>query len=227
MKRLAISIAAALAVTAPLALAQGNSGSSSAPAADKASPSAIEFAIAGFHVNILENGEGGAVSVAGEDGQSALLAFLTPAAGEAALGAIEDETISVVPAPLGLIMQKWDGPIVFESSSAEIEHAKALTDEQVNFLAPAFFVTTDGKETRIKTPEGLLVPILLSYDDAESMVTRLAETGADESTIEIVPIEFASVLKQISSPEAPIGYRIYTHPGTIESIDAATSAEQN
>lgn len=227
MKRLAISIAATLAMTAPLAIAQGNNGASDAPSADQASPSALQFAMAGFHVNVLENGEGGAVSIAGEDGQSALLAFLTPSAGEAALGAIEDETIAVVPAPLELIMQKWSGPIVFESSGAEIEHAEDLADEQVNFLAPAFFVTTDGNETRIKTPEGLIVPILLSYADAESMVTRLTESGADESTIKIIPIEFASVLKQISSPEAPVGYRIYTHPETIETIDAVTNAEQN
>ncbi|MGB3625517.1 MAG: hypothetical protein WA989_06810 [Henriciella sp.] len=227
MKRLATTMAAALMLACPAGFAQSDASATGTPEQSQASPSAIEFALAGFHINILENSDGGAVSVTGPEGQTALMAFIDPAAGEAALAAVEDQEVSVAPVPLAMIMQNWDGPIVFESSQAEIDSAASLVEEDVTFLAPVFFVTTDGKETRMKTPEGMIVPILPSFADAETMAARLAENGIEESKIDIVPIELAAVLQQISTPEAPVGYRVYTHPGTVDKIEAAAPKEQN
>lgn len=226
MKHVATIAAAFLAAVSPSAFAQGE-GAAAAKASEAAQPTALEFALTGFHVNILQNSKGGTVSVAGPAGEPALVAFLEPAAARKALGEIEDKDVSVSPASLGVIMQSWKGPIIFEGAENEVESAKEIAGEGAEFLAPVFFVTSDDLETRIKTPEGMVVPILTSHADAEAMASKLEDTGVDAATIKVVPIEFAAVLKQISSPEAPAGYRIYTHPGTIGAMQAATAKEQN
>ncbi len=223
MKRALTSlIIAAAASTAP-AVAQNDTAPSTSAQAE--APAPIIVALGGFHVMVLKDDEGGVASVRNDAGDDAVLAFLEPSAATAAKTE-ETGDMEIEAAPLLAIMTSWKGPILFEGGEGEIASAGELVPESEGFLAPVFFVTTDGQETRINTPQGPVTPILPSYEDAVGMAGKLEEEGVDASSIKIVPIEFASVLQQINSLDNDLGYRIFSHPETVAFIEANAPANQ-
>lgn len=216
--------AAALLVSGPVALAQGETAAAEPAAEAEQQVSPMASALAGFHIAVLQDGEGGVASVENDAGDAAVIAFLVPEAAETAKTESQgDMQVGVI--PLGVIMQNWNGPVVFESGQNEIAKATELAPEAEGFAAPVFFVTTDGKETRMKTPDGYVTPILTSYDDATQMASKLEEQGMDESTISIIPIELAAVLQQIDQADAPTSYRVFTHPETVTLLEASTTKQ--
>lgn len=193
-----------------------------APAASsEQAPSAMAQALDGFHVAILEDSDGGMASVQNDQGENALVVFLEPAAAEAAQQNPAVADMSVAPVPLMLLLSAWNGPIAFEGSPQAIEQANDLMpDMQGSFGAPTFFVLTDGNETQIDNGQGPITPVLLSYADADEMASKLQEQGVEESSISIMPIEFGSVLQELNTMPQDFGYRVFTHPGTVELIQA-------
>ncbi|MEM5517725.1 hypothetical protein WNY37_12270 [Henriciella sp. AS95] len=222
----ALAVAAMVAV-GPVATAQNGAATPKTASEKPLAPAAMSEALAGFHVAILRDDGGGIASVGNGSGQAAVVTFLEPAAAEKAQAALEGETMSVDVVPLAAIMNSWAGPVVFEASAAEVAKAKEVGPEGVEFVAPVFFVTTDGKETMMKTPTGDVTPILPSYQNATQLAKKLADEGIDESTIEIVPIELAAVLRQISTVESESHYRVFTHPETVAMIEAKAKAARS
>lgn len=197
-----------------------------APQAQVQVPTAIEQALGGFHVAVLKNAEGGVVTVQNQQGDNAVVAFLEPAAAEEAQenAAIADLTVSAL--PLLSMLASWNGPVVFEGSTSAIGHASTLQPEVEAFGAPVFFVLADGNETQVDAGTGPITPILLSFEDASEMASQITEQGVEAEKIEIVPIEFGAVLKELSVMEQDQGYRVFTHPDTVSLIQAARASEE-
>ncbi|WP_300381555.1 hypothetical protein [Henriciella sp.] len=217
---------AALALAVPYAIAQ----EAAAPTQETAQPQAagqpsttIVNALNGLHVIVLEDQQGGMASIRNEQGDDSLIAFLRPAAAEAARQepAVSNMTPGTV--PLLALLTAWDGPVMFEGGAEEVEQANALDESGEGFGAPVFFVTADGKETQIDTGNGPATPILLSYQDAQGMASNLKQQGFDAETIEIVPLEFGSVLQQLNATSNGGSYKVFTHPETVEMIQSAAA----
>ena len=218
---------AALVAMAPVAVAQNGAAAPKSASEKPVAPAAMAEALAGFHVAILRDDEGGIASVGNGSGQAAVVSFLEPEAAKKAQASLDSEAMLVDVVPLAAIMNSWAGPVVFETGADEIEKAKELGPEGAEYLAPVFFVTTEGKETMMKTPTGDVTPILPSYRNATQMVDKLAAQGIDEDTIEIVPIELADVLRQISTVDSNSHYRVFTHPETVAMIEAKAEAARS
>lgn len=218
---------ATLALAVPHAVAQQASPPTqeAAPAQPAAQPSeTIINALSNLHVIVLEDQQGGMASIQNEQGDDALIAFLRPAAAEAARQepAINNMTLGTV--PLLALLTAWEGPVMFESGAEEIEQANAMDESGEGFGAPVFFVTADGQVTVINTESGSTTPIMTSYADAQSMVSNLTQQGFEAEKIEIVPIEFGSLLQQLNTGEATGNYRVFTHPETVAMIQSVAPA---
>ena len=221
-----LGLAAGLAFS-PLALAQAPATPAPAqPQQPQApAPSTLQTSLAGLYVAVLQDAEGGVASVQNEAGENAVMVFLSPKAAETAKADMEGADMSVQVLPIMAILAQWNGPVAFESSAAEVENAKALAPEAESFMAPAYFITTEGNEIQIQTQGGqVITPILLSKAQADNMTTELEAQGLDASTVEIVPIEFTTVLNQIAAMETDVGYRLFSHPGTAEMIQSQSEA---
>lgn len=202
-------------------MAQQASAPAQAPAAEtQQAPSPVALALQGLHVAVLKNEAGGLASVQDKQGNDAVLTFLDPAAARAAKADAGDASMTVTTLPLAVIFDGWDGPVLFEGSQDEVAHAKELKPDVQTFVAPVYFVMSGGGETQMNTPDGPITPILLSYEDAAGMASRLQEQGEDASTIEIVPLEMMGVLQQLSALEDNTHYRFFTHPETVAFIQA-------
>ena len=214
---------AALALASPVGAAQETAppAAPQQPPQSAEAPAALAKAVDGLHLVVLEDQEGGMASIQNEQGQSALIAFLQPAAAEAARQnpAITNMSISTVPVlPL---LQAWEGPIVFEGGAAEVEQANTLSTEEHDFMAPVFMVLVDGKETQINTQVGPVTPILLSHEDAQGMVANLEQQDLGAGNITVQPLEFGAVLQQLNALEEDAGYRFFTHPETVALLQPA------
>ncbi|MEE2879526.1 MAG: hypothetical protein VX593_11020 [Pseudomonadota bacterium] len=228
IRSIIVSASALIAAAGAPSFAQQPVDTAEAQAAAPAqAPLAIQKALSGLHVAVLQNSEGGVVTVQNENGDNALVAFLEPAAATEAQenAAIADMTVSTL--PLLSMFATWQGPVVFEGSASARDHANQLEQEvEQGFGAPAFFVLADGVETQVDAGAGPITPILLSYDDATKMATQVREQATDAQTVEIVPIEFGAILKELSVMEEDLGYRVFTHPDTVALIQSAEAQRE-
>jgi len=197
-----------------------------APQQKQQIPPAIAGALGGLHVAVLENEEGGVVTVQNPQGENAVVLFLEPGAAEEARqnSAIADMKVATI--PLLQMMGSWDGPVVFEASSEEIDYANGLNADDADYGAPVFFVLIDGQETHIQAGAGPITPILLSSDEATDMVAQVTEQGIEAEKVEVMPIEFGTVISQLASMPQDQGYRVFTHPDTAALIQSAQSGSQ-
>jgi hypothetical protein len=173
--------------------------------------------MASLHVSILQAEDGGVVLAQGQNGDSALMVFITPQVAETERQRANDETLQVGIIDLATVFANWDGAIIFRSSPEEVAKAHELDAESGQFLAPVFFVMAGDVEARIATEQGPITPILTAYSDAESLAAQLS--NSDEE-IEIVPIELAALLRALQVDGAVGGYQFFTHPQTVSVINA-------
>ena len=236
MNRFLAMTGAALAVALHTAGAQTATAPQQAvPQTDAPQPQAAQAqqaadpllaSLSGLQVAILENGEGGVASVQSQSGQPAILAFITPQAAEAERQKADDDAMMVSIIDLPSVLGNWNGAVIFSSSPEEVENAKTLAPDTEDFLAPVFFVMNGDVEAAIQTRQGVVTPILTSYSDAEGMANKLKASGNADGTVEIVPIEMATLLQAIGEQEADTGYRFFTHPQTIALINQMREQQQ-
>lgn len=219
-----IGLATCAALGAPVAMAQGETAEPPAATTPAPGTAAVEQALDGFHVIVLQDGEGGIASARNEGGEDAILAFINPEAAEAASKDAALNGMTAATLPLMAVLSNWEGAVIFESSPQERQNAASLGADGAEFLAPTFFVTTEGQETQVQSGGEVMTPVLLSYDDAVEMTSRLKRDGVEEADIAIVPIELSRVLQEIMTLETDRGYRVFTHPGTVELINAMQQA---
>lgn len=189
-----------------------------APDASATLTEAASTALADVYILVLEDGEGGMASLTNEQGQTALVVFLDP---EAATEAQQTESLadmSVAAVPVTSVLENWQGPIVFQGSDAAVANADAQSPTDRAFVGPAFMVLTDGQETQIDMGAGPITPVLLNFEDASDIAAQVSAQGIEASTIDVVPIEFGTVINELSSMETDDGYRVFTHPGTVKFI---------
>ncbi|WP_084400017.1 hypothetical protein [Henriciella aquimarina] len=216
-----LSLAIISGLAAP-AYAQGSETPAPAapPAAEPSTPSPMQMALSGFQVVVLMDSDGRAVSRKTEQGQNGLMVFLEPSAAQAALQNQEIADARPGAIPLVNVLGGWNGPVLFEGAADDRTKAASLSPEVGEFAAPAFFVTANDNEAQVQMNGEAVTPILLSYDDAEDLAKRLAGQGMPEEAVEVVPIEVAGVLQQLSTLESDRGYRIFTHPDTVAFIQS-------
>lgn len=222
MKRLLACAAAAFAVGAPLAQAQEAAQPQRAQAA---APNPMIIALQGLQVAVLANPDGGIASVQSEEGDPAIVVFLTPGAAQAQLAPLEDQSMKIRIVDLGRLLRDWKGAIIFQGSQAEIANARELTPEVGDFMAPVFFVTSGSLEVQLQTAEGPVTPVMTSYSDAQALSEKLAESDETASDpVNIIPIEFATFLQAIEDHGQDVGYRFFTHPETVIAINQSQRA---
>ena len=230
LPRLAIGLCASLTLGLSAAAQQQSAptspeaGSTPQQADQAQAAAAVQNALGGVHVAVLQNPDGGIVAVQNQQGENALLAFLEPSAAQAVQAQSEDQQLTVSALPLLQVLSTWKGPLLFEGSNASIEQAQALKPEAEGFNAPVYVVLADGQETQITTEAGAMTPILLNYSDAEDMKSRVEQSVDAEMTVEVVPVEFGAVLLELVNMQQDKGYRVFTHPDTIQLIQAARAA---
>ena len=189
-------------------------------------PPAIAGALGGLHVAVLEDEEGGVVTVQNQQGENAVVLFLEPGAAEEAKQNPAIAEMSVTTIPLLQMMGTWGGPVVFEASSEEISYANGLNADDEDYGAPAYFVLIDGKEAQIQAGAGPITPILLSSSDASDMAAQVTAQGVEAEKVEVMPIEFGAVISQLASMQQDQGYRVFTHPDTAALIQSAQSVAE-
>lgn len=189
-------------------------------------PPAIVGALGGLHVAVLQDAEGGVVTVQNPQGENAVVLFLEPGAAEEAMQNPAIADMSVATIPLLQMMGSWQGPVVFEASSEEISYANGLNADDADYGAPVFFVLIDGKEAQIEAGAGPITPILLSSGDAADMAAQVSAQGVEASNVEVMPIEFGAVISQLASMQQDQGYRVFTHPDTAALIQSAQSVAE-
>ena len=177
-------------------------------------------ALQGLYVAILQNDEGGIASIQPENGDPALIAFMTPQTAEGQRAKPEYADLQVRIVDLAAILRGQDGSVTFQGSAQEIANAHALDPEAVDFMAPVFFVTSGNMEVQLQTPNGPITPVLTSYSDAETLAQKLIDSGDASEEVQIIPVEFASMLQGIGELEGDAGYRFFTHPQMVAAINS-------
>lgn len=233
MNRILAMTGAALAVALPGAFAQTTpapQAPATQPAPAQQQPAAqsdpLLAALQGLQVAILENGQGGVASVESQTGEKAIFAFVTPQVADQERQSSGDEQMMVTIIDLPSLLVNWDGAVVFKTSAEEVAHANELDPAPGSYLSPVFFVMNGDEEAALQTQQGIITPILTSYDDAQSMAQQLESSANKQGDVEIVPIEFATLLQAISEQDADTGYRFFSHPDTVAAIRQLRQQQQ-
>ena len=224
MKSLLVPFGMAILFALPLpAAARQSAETANPPQAETETPAAalseaMANSLADVYVIVLEDGEGGMGSLRNEQGETALVVFLEPAAADEAMETPALSDMGVAAVPLTSMLEFWEGPLVFRGSEAAAVRAAELAAGDQTFAAPAFMVLTDGQETQIDMGDGPITPVMLNHDDANMMADQIAAQGIEAASIDIVPIEFGTIVGELQTMQADEGYRVFTHPGTVELI---------
>ncbi|WP_018147402.1 hypothetical protein [Henriciella marina] len=229
MKSVFALAGAVFALMPPVSFAQSPEAAEQAPppteadALEQAQEEPINPMIAalqGLYVAILQNDEGGIASIQPENGDPAIIAFMTPQTAETQRAKPEYADLQVRVVDLAAILRGQNGAVTFQASAQEIANAHALDPEAVDFMAPVFFVTSDNMEVQLETPNGPITPVLTSYSDAETLAQKLIDSGDASEAVKIIPVEFASMLQGIGELEGDAGYRFFTHPQMVAAINS-------